>query len=166
MSRADTLSSLCEGIEPGEPVTAAPENYPWLSEAVEVSTTLITLADETRFRYGSIIGYNKSLSKIADSVPQSDSDSLQKALFMAMPDVLKGNPTQGISKVQNSNAQANLLAVSRNIVRLPSLIFAVEVPEDKDAPQAVLRAGITVPKNSMKLLRVLGVKQGASRRGR
>ena len=154
---------------PHAPVPVDDRAYPWLRVAfAEVPTVQVTLPDGKEFLYGSIIGLNNSIEKLADAVPEPDSTSAQAALFAGLPDTLVGLPHQGISKVENAAgaSSSTLFVASRNIVRYTGLVFAVEPPADRRELPVVLRVGISVPKEHFRLLKIMGITPTSGHRRR
>lgn len=147
------------------PIEVSHETYPWINTpGAEVSAIVVELG-ETAFLYGSIIGLNKSIRKVADSVPTEDSSSLQTVLFSSLPAILSGNPHQGIGKVENSDfVGSTLFTASRNIVREPSLIFTLADKKSRDELPLVLRAGVSTAKNLPRVLGLMGIKQAGGQR--
>lgn len=140
--------------------------YPWIvSEETTIPTFLVALHDGTQFRFGSLIGLNTSIEKLADSVRPRESASTQAALFMGLPSVLQGQPASGISKVENSNLKNNTLFIaSRNLVTAAGLVFAIQNREGGSGISTVLRAGISSAKLRPRLLSVMGIQQAGGKR--
>ncbi len=149
------------------PLEVSQADYPWLSaNETTIPTFLVTLNDGTKFRFGSLIGLNGTVEKIAKSVAQTESMSTQAALFMGLPNVLKGQPASGIIKVENSSLpRGTLFVASRNLVTAAGLIFAIQRPEITEPDQAiVLRAGISTAKLRPRLLEAMGIRQAGGKR--
>ncbi len=140
--------------------------YPWINTApVEVPAVAVTLEDGTAFLYGSLIGLNNSVAKMADKVSQSDSEALQTTLFNGLPSVLKGKPHSGISRVENSqHLEARLFVASRNLARFPGLFFAVDPRVFDEITPLVFRTGLSTPSEQSRLLGLLGVNAVRNRR--
>jgi hypothetical protein len=160
------MSNIEMLVIPHAPVTVSNDVYPWInSDHEQVPTVSVTLVDGTTFIYGSLVGLNHSIRKIADSVAASDSNSTQTALFMGLPSVLQGRPHPGISKVENSHLErSTLLVASRNLTREPSLIFAVDPSAAEDGTPTVLRAGIGTANEYPKILGIMGIRQAGGKR--
>src|ERR1035438_5394437 len=111
-------------VTSGESIQVTDEIYPWINIAqTEVPTIEVSLEDGTSFIYGSLIGLNNSIMKIADTVSPSDSASLQTVLFNGLPSILRGVSGSGISRVENSqHLSSTLFVASRNLARMPGLI--------------------------------------------
>lgn len=153
-------------IAPHSGVRVDDEMYPWINQATaEVATVLVTLDDGPSFVYGSLIGLNRTIAKMADRVSVSDSESLQTALFNGLPSVLSGVPHSGISRVENSqHIDARLFVASRNLARLPGLVFAIDSRVADEKTPIVFRAGVTPPSEQSRLLGLLGVNAVRNRR--
>lgn len=150
---------------PNTPLEIPKANYPWISETTVIPTFLVTLHDGTEFCFGSLIGLNKTVEKIAANISSSDSSSTQSALFMGLPDVLQGLPASGISKVENSKLPvSSLFIASRNLVRSAGLVFAIQTPEAASELPTVLRLGISTSSDRPRLLAVMGIHQTGGKR--
>lgn len=140
-------------------------NYPWINTAeAEVSTVLVELVGETSFRYGSLIGLNSAVKKIAASIPTAESVAAQDALFMGLPTVLQGLPHQVIGKVKDCKLPASTLFTASRGPRGAGLVFAIENPQTTEGLPVVLRAGISHNAERTKLLGALGINPVRSRR--
>jgi hypothetical protein len=159
------MSNNITGVSPHASIEVSDGVYPWMNTPLaEVPTVKVEL-DEVAFLYGSIVGLNKSIRKIADSVSIEDSSSLQTVLFSGLPSLLSGNPHQGIGKVEGTEfVGGTLFTASRNIIREPSLIFAVGDTDNRSGIPVVLRAGVSNAKSLPKLFAVMGIKQVGGRR--
>lgn len=149
-------------------VEVSGENYPWINTpSAHISAVAVEVAD-SEFLYGSIVGLSNSVRKMAGSVTPADSASLQTVLFSGISSVLSGNPHSGIGKVENSSlANGVLFTASRNLIRAPSLIFAVESKSNDDTKlPLVLKAGIANAGDLPKVLTVMGIAQVSRRRRR
>lgn len=146
-------------VSPSESIQVTDETYPWINTAqAEIPTIAVSLEDGTSFIYGSLIGLNKSIMRIAESVSPSDSVSLQTVLFNGLPSVLRGVSGSGMSRVENSqHLTSTLFIASRNLARMPGLIFAVKSSAENAELPVVLRAGVSSSAERTKLLRLLGV---------
>jgi hypothetical protein len=147
------------------PVTMNQADYPWIAGDSPIQTFLVTLKTGTKFRFGSIIGLNKTIEKIAAAVPSAESASTQTALFMGLPALLSGKPASGISRVENSKLpNSTLFIASRNLVSAAGLIFSVQAESDETRYPLVLRAGISTAKQRTRLLSVMGIHQPGGKR--
>lgn len=165
MSNPGNLAPAYE-TTPHSRVHVDDEMYPWINQAsAEVATVLVTLDDGSSFVYGSLIGLNRTISKMTDRVSAADSASLQTALFNGLPSVLSGVPNSGISRVENSqHIDARLFVASRKLARLPGLVFAIDSRTTAEKTPIVFRAGVAPPSEQSRLLGLLGVNAVRNRR--
>lgn len=135
-------------------------DYPWIdAESAGIPTFLVKLQDGTEFRFGSLVGLNGTIEKIADEVSRKDSASTQDILFTGLREVLHGKTASGISEVENyRTGRIPLFFASRNLMSEAGLIFTTPPQESGSDPQTVLRVGISTPKQRHKLLGVIGIQ--------
>lgn len=155
-------------VAPFGHLSVTSEQFPWINQGTaEVSAVTLTLEDEARVAYGSMVGLSGSLAKLANKVSDPDSQSLQGILFQGLPSVLKGLPHPGISRVENSqHLDARLFIATRNLRRMPSLVFAVEPrPEGMSLP-VVLKVGVSPAGEQDRLLGLLGLSVVRNKRRR
>lgn len=154
-------------VRPYSAIEVREEIYPWINTPLAAVHAIEVEMDNAAFIYGSIVGLNKSIRKIADSVTPADSASLQTVLFSGLPSVLSGTPHQGIGKVENSTlASGVLFTASRNLVREPCLLFAISNELEVTDLPLVLRTGVGNAKDLPKILSVMGIKQAGGKRRR
>lgn len=153
-------NSLVRAVEPYALRPVSSDTYPWINvESTEIPTVLVTLVDGTEFQYGSIVGLNGGIRKIADKVSEDDSERTQRAMFMGLPSVLNGARHQGIRRAENSRLIGGTLFIaSRNLVQQPSMVFSVESSESDRLPDTVLRAGSSHANDLDRLLRMMGTR--------
>lgn len=95
---------------------------------------------------------------MAGTVASPDADSLQNVLFAGLPSVLHGQPHQGISKVQGSDhLEPRLFVASRNLARLPSLVFGIDTGATNNRAPLVVRIGVCAAADQPRVLSLLGV---------
>lgn len=157
---------LVVGVEPHCPISVNREAYPWINvEHTEISTVTVALQDGVRFCYGSIIGLNKSITRIAEKITAEDSANLQHTLFAGLPSLFAGTPFRGISRVEKAESiPATLFATVKRDTKSPSLIFAVEPPSAERELPVVLRAGVSRRLEQSHLLGLMGINPVRSRR--
>lgn len=144
-----------ETVEPGPIFVAEVDRFPWISENKEVPTSRITLVDGTQINYGSLIGANKSLAKIADSVPENMSISAEQGLFKAMGSVLNGDQHPNIDHVADPLTAEPMFKVSKSGRDAPRLFFIISRGERKDDVPTVLRIGIAPHKKQGELAAIV-----------
>ena len=160
--------SSVQSCVPAESYDAIQSNYPWInSEVATIPTFLVTLSDDTQFRFGSLIGLNGTIEQISHSVSRTESSSAQSALFIGLPTLLKGLVSPGISRIGDSKLpNCTLFIASRNLASLAGLVFAVQSAESRHEPSIILKAGISNPSDQSRLLRVMGIRQPGGRKKR
>lgn len=144
-----------ETVEPGPVFVAEADKYPWISESREVPTSLITLEDGTQINYGSLIGANKTVSKIADTVSEQMSVSAEQGLFKAMGSVLKGEQHPNIDHVPDALTTEPMFKVSKSGRDAPRLFFIVSQGEKEGDVPTVLRVGIAPHKKQGELAAIV-----------
>lgn len=150
-------------LAPHTSLPVSPDDYPWLPRDAEVPASLVSLGGGTDFYYGSMIGLNGTVRKIAGSVPGPESEGLQDTLFAALPDTLGGRPNSRVTKAYSlGGLDRTLLIVTKQSLRASGLVFAVEsgMESEESGPKTVLRVGISTGKDYPKLMRLLGIKNG------
>ena len=155
-------------VTPHEKINIYIDRFPWVNNgSPEISATVVTLDNETSFVYGSLVGLNGSIRKLADQVASPDSEGLQKTLFQALPSILSRNPHSGVSRVEGSrHIDATLFIASRNLAKLPSLVSAVETQPAYAEWPVVLKVGTCKVTDQTRLLGLLGVNAVRNRRRR
>lgn len=148
-----------ETILPGEPVQVSAEQMPWLHEAVEVPTVRLRLETGEELQYGSVVGGNATLSKIASHVPKEKSQSVEAGLFKALPAWLHGDHPN-IDVVMAELGTERLFKVGKNGKDAARLVFAKIQEGDM---VTIVKVGISSHKDQQ---RMLGVMTGSSNRRR
>lgn len=144
-----------ETVEPGPIFVAEADRFPWISDDKEVPTSRIALADGTQINYGSLIGANNTIAKIADSVPENMSISAEQGLFKAMSLVLNGEQHPNIDHVADARSAEPMFKVSKSGRDAPRLFFTVSRSEKKDDVPTVLRIGIAPHKKQGELAAIV-----------
>ena len=144
-----------ETVEPGPIFVAEAEKFPWISGDKEIPTSRITLEDGMVINYGSLIGANKTLAKIADSVPETMSVSAEQGLFKAMRSVLNGNQHPNIDHVADPLTAEPMFKVSKSGRDAPRLFFIVSRGQKEDDVPTVLRIGIAPHKKQGELAAIV-----------
>ena len=165
MSSPDRLVQAYE-VAPHGSIRVNDGTYPWINTAsADVPTVSVILDDGTSFLYGSLIGLNRTVAKMADKVPVSESENLQTVLFNGLPSILRGVPTPGVSRVENSqHIDARLFVASRNLARFPGLVFAIDPRLADEKTPVVFRAGVIPASEQGRLLGLLGVNAVRNKR--
>lgn len=138
-------------VLPSTPFVVSRESYPWISEsAAEIPTSEVTLADGTRFKYGSIIGLNSSLEKFASNVPPENSLKCDRSLFQVLPNMLNGQTHPNMDQVMNQMEGTKLYKTGKFGPDAGRLYFAIERIEGEELP-LVLRVAICRHKEQSKM---------------
>ncbi len=151
-----------ETVDQGPRIIAEVDTFPWIGENTEVQTALVTLEDGTQLNYGSIIGANNTLAKLADGVSEQSSINAEQGLFKALPKILVGEQHPNIDRVSDPLSTVPLFKVSKVGRDAPRLFFAVlPSKEEGDAP-TVLRVGIAGHKKQGALANIVtGWRKGS-----
>lgn len=150
-------------VVPAEPYRVSANNYPWIQGDAEVSTVMVTMIDGTQFRYGSIVGLNNTVSKIAGNVPKHASARAEESLFMALPFVLRGETHPSVDRVINQYDETTLLKVGKKGPDAARLFFEVQQDEKTELP-VVLRVGVSSHKEQTKLHGIITTLDSSQRR--
>lgn len=135
-----------EAISPGPVLTIEAGQYPWISGEHQIPTSRVKLEDGTELNYGSLIGTNNTLSKIASSVPEQMSVSAEQGLFKAMGSVLSGEQHPNIDHVPGALSYEPMFKVSKSGRDAPRLFFIVSRGSEEGDVPTVLRVGIATHK--------------------
>ncbi len=132
-----------ETVTAGPSVVASREAFPWIKEEkFEVSTSKVKLAEGEEFNYGSLIGANNTLSKLANGVDLQSSVNAEQGLFKAIASVLRGDQHPNIDHVPDELSATPIFKVSKSGRDAPRLFFTV-LPSDKEGElPTVLRLAI------------------------
>jgi hypothetical protein len=148
-----------ESVQPGENVVISESQMPWLHDDYEIPTVAVTLEGGQTVQYGSVVGGNSTLRKLASHVPADKSLSAEAGLFKALPTWLSGDHPN-IDTVPSNTGEGNLYKVAKNGKDVARLMFAKIV---KDDTVTIVKVGISSHKDQQ---RMLGVVSGSSNKRR
>ncbi len=154
-----------ETVTPSGDLTVTNGEFPWLTdESLEIPTVSVKLQGvEQAFRYGSLIGGNSSVAKLAAEVPDEQSHSAEAGLFKALPALLGNMPAPNIeSAVSYVDSVWPVLKVAKRGRDAARLYFSIITKEGQDP--VVLRLGIAQHKKQQALQGTLSQTKGNKRR--
>jgi len=145
-----------ESVSPAEPVTVSAEQYPWLSEdKVEVPTVEVRLEEAgVTFRYGSLVGGNNNIERIADDVPPQLSSAAERCMFKGLSMVLQSQRTSTVECVPYTDSPATVYKTTNKGNDAPRLFFSVTT--DETGRSVVLKLAVATHKKQQQLLGVIG----------
>ena len=142
-------------VEPGGSIEINPQQFPWLSAGGFVSLARVTHPTGEGFRFGSIVSFHTGVRKIADQVHSDKSASTQQTLLRAAPMLLDGVRHPNVVKMESPQEDMpKVFSVCANMAKMPRMLVAVV---DVENDPAILKLGISNPKDNMRLLGIIGV---------
>lgn len=153
-----------EAVSPAAPVAVTDEQYPWLSEArIDVPTVEIRLANSgSTLRYGSAVGGNNALARIADDVPSQHSASAERSMFKGLSMLLQGQRTSTVEYVPYTGSVVPVYKTTNKGADAPRLFFSIST--DDSGNPVVIKLGIATHKKQQQLLGVLKGDSGKRRK--
>jgi hypothetical protein len=153
-----------ETVQPGPNFGASTEDYPWISADMEVPTALITMEDGTQFNYGSLVGGNGALVKLAEKVPDKMSESAEQGLFKSVSRLLVGEQHPNVDHVPDQLSREPMFKVGKSGRDAPRLFFTIVKEADK--LPTVLRIGIVSHKKQGELASIVTSRVKSSYKGK
>jgi hypothetical protein len=153
-----------EVIRNDQEILEIPENtFPWIEGKVEVPTALVELETGETIRYGSLVGHHNGIEKIASKVTTEQSESAQRGLFKALPEMLHVGSSMPVTidfvnNYNGINSSYTVYKVAKQGNNAARLFFAV-LDSGSEQP-TVLKLGIAPHDKQMALINIMNKTKG------
>lgn len=122
---------------PTSSIAVTHEDFPWISQEVDLPLTEIVLVDKARvIRYGSAVSENRTLKKLASKVSEQGSINAERSMFKALPAILSNATAPNVNAVTNAQGEANILKTTKIGNNIPRIFFTMLEPAS-DKPVVV-----------------------------
>lgn len=154
-----------ETIAQADAIQVSKEQFPWISDDVtEVPTVHVLLEDgDTSFRYGSLVGGNHAIEKLADDVPPQQSKNAEQGMFKALASLLNGRSAPSVDRMtQYVSGDMPVYKTAKKGADVARLYFAIT--SDENGQPVVFKLGVAQHKKQDSLLAILKNKPGDKRK--